>query len=288
MATRQRFTQNKIMTHPIEETFAKLATLRDDRKSWLLTQTDSQSDSWLSAADLAAESSPHIKDLVKRAKSEYKSDSLRPPAMLWFGHYAYAIEVIVFACFLIERRVPDLSPENIQIRFDNAGEVDSIAWLGHKFAALPDDDGASHSDCIILPTREALREYMHKGLLELFTALIHSVSAYSSLGKPGLWAIAADYSAYAFTTLGDMLGSESIGVEESRLFSETKSKLSVKRSFIPIEHIGTTHYLLDRTSCCLYYKVDGGGYCHSCPHRPMDERIELVKKHMEEEHAQAH
>lgn len=286
MVTLQQFTQNK-MTHPIEETFAKLATLRDDRKNWLLTQTDSQSDSWLSAADLAAESSPHIKNLITRAHSEYKSDSLRPAAMLWFGHYAYAIEVIVFTCFLIERRVPDLSPKNIQLRFDKAGEVDSIAWTGCKFAALPEDDGASHLDCIILPTREALREYMHKQLVELFASLIHSVSAYSSLGKPGLWAIASDYSAYAFTTLGDMMGSESIGIEESRLFSATKSKLSVKRSFIPIEHVGTTHYLLDRTSCCLYYKVDGGGYCHSCPHRPMDERIELVKKHMEEEHAEA-
>jgi ferric iron reductase protein FhuF len=105
------------------------------------------------------------------------------------------------------------------------------------------------------------------------------------MGKPGLWALAADYTSYAFTTLSDMLGDESIGVEESRLFSATRSKLSVKRDFIPIQHVGTTHYLLDRTSCCLYYKVEGGGYCHSCPHRPLDERIELVKKHMEEEAA---
>lgn len=286
MVTPRQFSQNK-MTHPIEETFAKLAALREDRKTWLLTQTDSQPD-WLSAADLAAESLPHIKELITRAQSEYKSDSLRPPAMLWFGHYAYAIEIITFACFLIERRVPDLSPENIQLRFDKAGEVDSIAWMGRKFAALPDDDGASHPDCIILPTREALREYMHKQMLDGFANMIDSVSAYSKMGRPGLWAIAADYAAYSFTALGEIVGNEALGVEESRLFSESKSKLSTKRSFIPIEHVGTTHYLLDRTSCCLYYQVDGGGYCHSCPHRPMDERIELVKRHMEEEHAEAH
>ncbi len=273
-------------THPIEETFAKLASLRPDRQTWLLTQTDSQP-GWLSAADLAAESSPHISELIQRSLSQYKSESLRPPAMLWFGHYAYALEAIVFACFLIERRAPDLSPKNIQLRFDKTGEVESIAWVGRSFAALPDDSHALHSDCILLPTREALREYMHRQLLENFAPLIDSVSAFSSLGKPGLWAIAADYSAYAFTTLGEMMGDESIGVEESRLFSATKSKLSVKRNFIPIEHIGTTHYLLDRASCCLYYKVEGGGYCHSCPHRPMEERIALVKRHIEEEHAEA-
>lgn len=36
-----------------------------------------------------------------------------------------------------------------------------------------------------------------------------------------------------------------------------------------------------------YYKVEGGGYCPSCPHRPLDERNELVKKHMEEEATEA-
>lgn len=267
--------------HPLEESFARLATLHADRRSWLLTEKDSQPD-WLSAADLAAESS-HLGSVLTRVASYYKATGSQPPVMLWFGHIAYTLEVVIFACFLIERRVPDLSPSNIHIRFDENGFVENIAWMGRSFAALPDDDGASHSDCIILPTRDALHEYMHRRLFELFTSLINSVSAYSKIGKPGLWEIAADYSAFAFATLGELMGDESIGVEESRLFSRVNSKLSVKRGFIPVEHIGTTHYLLDRTSCCLYYKVEGGGYCSSCPHRPLDERIELVKKHMEEE-----
>lgn len=272
--------------HPIEETFQRLASLRPDRKSWLLTEKDSQPD-WLSAADLAAESSSHLSELFQRVSSKYKSEGLHPSATLWFGHYAYAIEVISIACFMIEKRVPDLSPENIHIRFDEIGDVESIAWTGRSFAALPDDSATLRADCIILPTRDALRSYLHERLVESFTPVIEAVSASSGMGKPGLWALAADYVAYAFTTLGETLGDETLGVEESRLFSRTRSKLSVKRGFIPIEHIGMTHYLLERTSCCLYYKVEGGGYCHSCPHRPLDERVELVKRHMEEEAAGA-
>lgn len=274
------------MMQPIEETFQRLASLHPDRASWLLTEKDSQPD-WLSVADLAAESSSHIGELIRRVLSKYKADGLHPPAALWFGHYAYAIEIVSIACFMTEKRVPDLLPENIHVRFDEIGDVESIVWTGRLFAALPNDYGASHPDCIILPTHEALRGYLHGQLTALFTPIIDSVSTYSSMGKPGLWALAADYTAYAFTTLGEMLGDETIGVEESRLFSQTKSKLSVKRDFIPIEHIGMTHYLLERTSCCLYYKVEGGGYCHSCPHRPLEERIELVKRHMEEEAAGA-
>lgn len=272
--------------NPIEETFQRLASLHPNRANWLLTEVDSQPD-WLSAADLAAESSSHIGELLRRVLSKYKADGLHPPAALWFGHYAYAVEIVSIACFMIERRVPDLSPENIHIHFDEIGDVAVIAWTGRSFAALPDDSAAGSPDCIILSTREALRSYLRERLVESFTPVIEAVSSNSGMGKPGLWALAADYTAYAFTTLAEMLGDETVGVEESRLFSATNSKLSVKRNFIPIEHIGTTHYLLERTSCCLHYKVEGGGYCHSCPHRPLEERIELVKRHMEEEAAGA-
>lgn len=275
-----------MMMNPIEETFQRLASLHPDRKNWLLTEKDSQLD-WLSAADLAAESSSHLSELFQRVSSKYKADGLHPPATLWFGHYAYAIEVISIACFMTEQRVPDLSPENIHIRFDEIGDVEAIAWTGHSFAALPDDPAAGSPDCIILSTREALRNYLRERLVKSFTPVIEAVSSNSGMGKPGLWALAADYTAYAFTMLAEMLGDETLGVEESRLFSRTRSTLSVKRGFIPIEHIGMTHYLLERTSCCLYYKVEGGGYCHSCPHRPLEERVELVKRYMEEEAAGA-
>lgn len=282
--THKEMTIVSLSAHPIEQTLTKLASLHEYGRGWLFTQTDSNAD-WLSVAELATESS-HLKEIVGRVASKYKSDGLRPSAMLWFGHYVYAIEIVTFACFIIDKRVPDLSSNKVYVRFAEDGDLENIAWQGRSFAALPDDPDASHPDCIVLQTREELREYMHKQLLASLTPIIDSISAYSSMGKPGLWAIAADYSAYSFAALGEMTGDESIGVEESRLFSTAKSRLSVKRSFIPIEHVGMTHYLLDRTSCCLYYKVEGGGYCHSCPHRPLDERIELVKRHMEQEHAE--
>ena len=267
--------------HPLEQTLGKLATLREHGRGLLLPEIDSQA-GWLSAAEIAAES-VHLEELLKRQQTHYKTKKLRPPAMFWFGHYAYTIELITFAFFLIEKRVPDLSTSQMWMRFLESGEIDNMAWIGRSFAALPDDPDASHPDCVILPTQEALRKYLHEQLISNFTSLIESVSAYSSLGKPGLWEIAADYSAFAFVTLGELLGDETIGVEESHLFSRINSKLSVRRGFIPIEHIGTTHYLLDRTSCCLYYEVKDGGYCPSCPHRPLEERIALTKKHMEEE-----
>ncbi len=245
-----------------------------------MPEPDSQH-GWLSVADLATDS-VRMEQLFKHLLSHYKTTASRPPAMFWFGHYVYTVELITFAFFLVEQRVPDLSTNQLWMRLGASADIDNLAWKGRTFAALPDDPDASHPDCIVLPTREDLRDYMQKQLIANFTPVIAAIASYSSLGKPGLWEIAAEYSAFAFTALGDLMGDESIGVEESRLLSANKSRLSIKRDFIPIEHIGTTHYLVDRISCCLYYEIEGGSYCHSCPHRPLEERVGLMKKFWDE------
>ena len=271
--------------HPLERSLKNLELLRDHGQGLLMPDIDSQN-GWLSVADLVTESQ-HMDHLFQRLLSHYKSTRRRPPAMFWFGHYAYTVELITFACFVVERRVPDLSRSKVWMRLGENGDIENVAWKGRCFAALPEDPDASHADCIVLLNREALREHMREQLTAHLTPLVEAISAYSSLGKPGLWEIAAEYTAFAFVALGELLGDETFGAEESRAFSSTRSRLSVRRNFIPIEHIGTTHYLLDRISCCLYYQVEGGKYCHSCPHRPVEERIDLMKQYWDEQAVRA-
>lgn len=271
--------------HPIQRSLRRLELLRDHGQGLLMPDLDSRND-WLSVADLVTESQP-MEFLFRQLLSHYKTDRLRPPAMFWFGHYAYTIELITFAFFVVEGRVPDLSPDQVWLRIGENTDIQNLAWRGHRFAALPDDPDASHPDCMVLPTRQALREYMREQLTSHLTPLVDTISTYSSLGKPGLWEIAADYTAFAFVALGELLGDEAIGMKESQAFSAQRSRLSVRRSFIPIEHLGTTHYLLDRVSCCLYYQVGDGKYCHSCPHRPVEERVDLMKQYWSEQALQA-
>ncbi len=77
------------------------------------------------------------------------------------------------------------------------------------------------------------------------------------------------------------MGHISFGLTEARAFNARPSLLQRKRDFIHIKHCGLSYEMPERTSCCLYFKVEGGEYCSSCPHRPQEEQVERIKNWLE-------
>ncbi|MCW5877926.1 MAG: (2Fe-2S)-binding protein [Anaerolineales bacterium] len=272
--------------HPIEESLAKLGQLHQEGRGRLLAQPDDQP-GWISVRQLADAQGPALAEVIERTRKNYPTEQLRPPAMLWFGHYIYPIQLVSMAMFLVEQRVPDLRADSLQVRFDEHGGIAGLAWTGRGFVALPGDPAADHADCEVVADRDALREALRARLIESFTPVVDATFAYSRLGKSAMWSTAADYCAYALMWLGELMGNELIGAQESRAFAAVPSLLSLRNDLIAVEHLGETHYMVNRNSCCLYYRTDNSGMCSSCPHRPLEERVEMVRKHIEEEHANA-
>jgi ferric iron reductase protein FhuF len=271
--------------HPVEETLARLAAVDEHFRLQLLPAPDDMPD-WIPSNKLSDFGETHLNEILARVAEHYKSDSRQPAVSLWFGHHSFTVMAVAIAFYLTENRVPDLRPESVWARFEpstGSGEALALAWRGRTFAALPDDPAAAHPDCIVLPTREALRDYLRSALIAHLIPLVEALRMRSSFGKPGLWSLASDSCASAFTWIAELIGDVSFGVAEARAFNATRSPLQRRRDFIHIEHLGLTYEMTDRTSCCLYYKVDGGEYCSTCPHRPMDERVERIKSWLEKE-----
>jgi ferric iron reductase protein FhuF len=270
-----------VTSHPIEETLARLAAANEDYRTTLLAAPHREP-GWLSTAAWAAPGTPHLDELLTQATAYHKASSQQPAVSLWFGHYAFTVMAVAITCYLVEQRVPDLSPENVWMRVETEKDMEpAFAWRGRVFAALVNDPNSTHPDCIALPSREALREYLRASLVAHLTPMVDALRACSSFGKPGLWALAADSAASAFTWIGERIGNPALGLEEARLFNAAPSRLQRKRDFIHVEHCGLHYEMTDRASCCLYYKVEGGRYCSSCPHRPQEERIGMIKNWLE-------
>jgi ferric iron reductase protein FhuF len=269
---------------PLEPPLNRLAAASEHFRAKLLTEPDAEP-GWLSTAELAAEGAPHLAEVFWRVTTRYKTSDQQAPAALWFGRYAFAIAAAPIACYLAAQRVPALGLSDVWIRFEDDGDIGGLAWRSRSFAALADDPEAGHPDCRVVSSRDALRDHLRDQLIAHFTPMIEAVRARSAMGKAGLWALAADYAANAFTWVARLWGDEAGGAAEARLFSASASPLRRQRDFICVNHCGLSYYLLDRVSCCLYYKVEGGKYCSSCPHRAPQERVDLIKGWLEKQAA---
>jgi len=271
--------------HPLAQTFHQLAAAGENFSPWLRTEVDAEP-GWLSAAALTTHSAS-ITELLARTAAHHPTTDKQAPAALWFGHYAFHVMAVPIACYLAFQRVPNLALDKVWARFDAEGNVVALAWYPHTFAALPSDVDAQHPDCVVLASRDALRDNLREQIIGHLTPIVETLSASSSLGAAGAWALAADYAASVFTWLtGLLLGDEALGVLEARAFSAPASALHRQRGFILIEHCGLRHQLVDRVSCCRYFKVEGGNYCSNCPHQPLEKRIARTQAWMAKEAAQ--
>jgi hypothetical protein len=68
----------------------------------------------------------------------------------------------------------------------------------------------------------------------------------------------------------------------ARQLAAKPSPLQRKRDFIHVEECGQNYEMVDRISCCLYFKAEGASYCSTCPHRPQEERVALIKSWLAE------
>ncbi|MCL4258221.1 MAG: (2Fe-2S)-binding protein [Anaerolineales bacterium] len=262
------------MDHPIEQTLAFLAAANEDYRSQLLAARDEQP-GWLSASQL--QESAHLAPLLQANGAHHKASDQQSPAALWFGHYIFNIMAVAVTCYLAAGRVPDLRPASVALRFDEDGEPQAIAWEGRRFVALAGDPAADHPDCTPLPDADALRLHLTQQLEAHCEAIILSLRQNSRIGVSGLWLLARDYYGSAFSWIGELLGNQPHALQEARAAAALPTQLARQRDFVCVEHAGYTYQLLDRVSCCLYYKTDEGRYCSNCPHRPMPERIDLIK-----------
>lgn len=262
------------MDHPIVQTLGFLAAANEEYRSQVLTAPDEQP-GWLTASQLLE--SRYLVPLVQANGLHHKATDQQSPAALWFGHYIFNIMAVAVTCYLAAGRVPDLRHASLSLRFDEDGEPQAIAWQGRQFAALAADPAAAHPDCTPLPDKDALRLYLTRQLEAHCEVIIFSLRQNSRIGVSGLWLLARDYYGSAFNWIGELLGDQTRALQEARAAAALPTQLARQRDFVHIEHVGLSYHLIDRVSCCLYYKTGEGHYCSNCPHRPMPERIERIK-----------
>ena len=229
---------------------------------------------WTTVVDLA-EDPGALDEIVSRIGRGYAVENRAFAGTTLLRGYLWRMLTPAVAVFLTERRLPDLRAANVALRFGEGGSAEGVAFVGSRFAALPDDPDAAHPDATVLSPEGELLGWLRDALVETHLPVL--IPALRSLrvrrGARALRSVYVDSCAEAFMFVGRELGQEA----EARGFAEVllagPSPLSGPTNFYVQEHEGGYKWTRVRNTCCLYYKV-GGGACFTCPRVTHAERLQ--------------
>ena len=78
---------------------------------------------WLLASQLTAVFSQHLYQFLPQLKEQSGISDKRAAGSLFFGLYNWFPVTTALGTFLLDQRVPDLSPYNLQFQFTKSGRV---------------------------------------------------------------------------------------------------------------------------------------------------------------------
>jgi hypothetical protein len=225
---------------------------------------------WTTAAELCSDA-PLLENLLRRLGSEYGTENPQVTGSLFLKGYLWRVLAPAVAAFVLERRVPDLGPENVALRFDGRGSPADLAVAG-TFAVLTDDPGAGHPGALVLASERDLARYLGErfGGSHL-PGLLAALRPRTRRGLGALRKMAVDAVADAFLIVGGGLGreEEAVGLAEEVLAGP--SPLSGPTNYFVAERGGLPETSRVRNACCLYYRL-GQNPCLTCPRLIRTER----------------
>jgi hypothetical protein len=202
---------------------------------------------------------------MEQARAKWKL-SVRDAALFMVGTYAWGVGGPAIACYVLSRRVPDISPENLALTFDGGGGLSEVALRSGRFAALPSDPAASHLEALVLADEAAMLGWMRERLVSGLGPLIEGVRGHARLGRRAAWRGVPDYVAQAFLMVGrDTEDQARYAADAEAFVSAPGSPMKSNTRFFVVEERGRRGAYLTRGVCCQAYKQPEHDNCDSCP-----------------------
>ncbi len=279
------------MSHPLQTSLNRLQQI----STYLKAETGlPQTEGWHSPAELFASNSSKLNHLIAYVQTTYQTDSPEIVASALLNGYQWIVIVPALACYLSERRVPDLSLNNVRVRFDEATEpdfADKINYRHGRFWVLPDDPAAQHPDVIVLPNLEALRLQLRTSIESHLDWVLTQLQGVICVRSSTLWRTVADRCAGTIIWLGQELNGcfdqpDRIEAEVAAFIQAPGSALRNQRTgILKITYQDYTRLFLRRGSCCYAFRTPEHNYCATCPLQPRDQRerrlLERIKSEKE-------
>jgi hypothetical protein len=274
---------------PLAATLARVAALDPYLKAQTITRLHGD---WFAATELI-DDSQRLHESLHRIMRPYSLEdreiaakNRHIAASFLINSYAWALPAAAIGAYLSERRVPDLDPSNVALRFSEAAEEEEggleIAFLSDRMAVLPDDPAAGQPDVIVVDESSQLREWMRLRLERHLQPIIEAIYGRTRFGRRAQWNLVADDCAALFLWVGQRIRDQQRSCAEGLAFvGAPDSPMRQSRTgYFTLEYAGHCETFRKRGGCCLYYKLSAGQNCSTCSLIAEEERDGRLLKWM--------
>jgi hypothetical protein len=279
---------------PLSTTLAQLTTID---AHYLSAEVGLPEAGWFSAQDLVFGNDALLAEGLARQTLHHPTIKRRTCGSFFIGDYSWHVFATTLAAYFATRRVPDLDPANILLRYctyaweedGESGESEriSVRFLSERCAVLPDDPAADHPNTLILPDADALRSWLRTSLEAHLTPLISRIKLVTGLGVQAQWNLVADSCAALFLHVGQALGDPSRGQAEGLAFINAPGSplKNPNTGYFTVEYAGHCETFRMRGGCCRYYTLPDQEKCSTCVLRSPEERRQRLTDYLTRKYA---
>lgn len=230
---------------------------------------------WIHGKDFTRAHEGPFHSLLSRIAQRFKTSDLKTVAASFALRFGW-ISAAAIAPFLLHRCVPDVSLENISLKFREDTFFERTAI--HEIRGTVLSDGPQE---VIAGTQyvtddfellRALRSTLHSQT----EPVVQAMYEWSGFSKKGAWGQITSSWASQFINICDRFGGQeqALPIVEA-FFAGDDIVAATQPRLHPVTLGDVTHLYQRRASCCRYYLLPQGSLCASCPLVSQEERIKL-------------
>lgn len=255
--------------HPVSSIPDAYAYLKTLHPNWDLVLGVPDGNGWLRGSDLLFPDAVPFRDLIQVLGARRETEDRRAMVASFSLRFGWSAGVAI-APFLLCRAVPNMSLDNISLKFGEYGLLERVA-LHRAEGVIGADEGQT----------EDLRRYLRQTLVGQATPIVDALHAWSRFSVRAIWGMITSSWGSQFVQVMQHLDVSHAGWTEAEHFFDGDGEMQQMRPhFYDVSHQGRTRVFHRRSACCRYYLMPEGNYCASCPLIPQEESIRRNKEWM--------
>jgi ferric iron reductase protein FhuF len=247
---------------------------------------------WISGEQLKCAKEGPLHALLSRIETRFRTSDRKTVAASFALRFGWTSSAAI-APFLLHRVVPDVSLQNISLKFREDTLFERSAIHEPRGIVLREHGDAEPDEARRAEDERALLKSLRTVLYEQATPVVDALYDWSGFSKKGSWGQITSSWASQFINVCERFGGQAQAQPIAEAFFAGDDIVAATQPRLhPVTLDDVTHVYQRRATCCRYYLLPQGSLCASCPLVSDEERIrrnlEFMAKQLQKKPSAGH